>query len=99
MAKKPPSLQKRIDGILAHRRRFPQINDAAFADCISVFEACEIMGVTTSYVYRLIRSGQLAGKALTRTTYVVSRKAAQANASEYRRTKNRGRGRPRSGAA
>lgn len=81
-----------------YRAKYPKVKDAAFADAISVPEACEIMKCTRTHIYKLIRSGQLAGKILTRASYLVSRRAAEANAADYREAKGSRSGRPRSRA-
>jgi predicted DNA-binding protein (UPF0251 family) len=79
------------------RSSYPAVRDADFRDAISTVEAAEIMGISDTYVRRLLREGRLEGKVLTEKAYLVSAKAARENAAEYRRSRG-GVGRPRSGA-
>lgn len=81
-----------------YRARFPEARDEGFADAISVTEAAEILGVTDTWVRRLIREGKLQGKVITRTCYVVSLKDARRNFEAYRRRPAGSEGRPRSRA-
>ena len=82
-----------------YRAQHPDVNDAAFADAISVPEAAEIMKVKMTLVQRLVREGRLAGKILSAKCYIVSRKAAEQNLRDYHERRKQGAaGRPRTGA-
>jgi hypothetical protein len=78
------------------RARFPDARDETFSDAISVTEAAEILGLTDTWVRKLVRCGSLRGKILTRTCYVVSLSDARKNWERYRSRATSGAGRPRS---
>lgn len=95
MAKKPA--KKRITP-QQWRAKFPKALDKDFADAISVTEAAVILGCTDTWVRKLIQTGALKGKVLTRTAYVVSEKDARKKAAEYPTEPRPHGGRPRSKA-
>ena len=78
------------------RAQFPKVKDDKFRDAISVTEAAEIIGVSTTWVRKLIERGEIAGRVVARTCYVVSQKSAVANKDAYAKEDRTGKpGRPR----
>lgn len=61
----------------------PKEFDKAVEKLMNVPEACELLGVTESYVYRLIERGHLEGFRLNAKAWAVVRKSAERNAREY----------------
>lgn len=61
----------------------PKEFDKAVDKLMNVPDACELLGVTESYVYRLIDRGHLEGFRLNGRSWAVIRKSVERNAKEY----------------
>jgi excisionase family DNA binding protein len=71
-----------------------------FDDAISAAEAAEILGVTRTWVGKMVDDGTLVGERLHSRALLVSRKSVVENALAHAaRRGKKTRGRPRSGAA
>jgi excisionase family DNA binding protein len=57
--------------------------DRAVGKLMNVPEACEMLGVTECFVYRLIERGHLEGFRLNGKSWAVVRKSVEKNAREY----------------
>ena len=64
---------------------------------VSVPEAADLLGCSTTWVLKLLGDGQLDGFKLSQKAWCVSRESIQKNLSEYiQRVREHGRGRARS---